>query len=209
VRKKITTRTSSAKKFDRSSLPAQTAGVKNTLIITAHPSSAGFTHRIADTIKKSVPDAEIVNLCAPEWTLPFLKFESPREMPTSPVRDALQKKITAADELVFIFPVWSGAEPAVLKNFYDTVFHARFAFRFTTNGAVGLLHGKTARFFCTCDGPGFLYGMPIAPLRVTWQWLRMKICGIRTKNFTVISKMRTRDETARTKILEKITRQVR
>lgn len=183
--------------------------MKKTLIVTAHPSSAGFTHRIADTIKKSAPGAEIVDLYAPEWELPFLKFESQREMPDSPVRDAVQQKITAADELIFVFPVWSGAEPAVLKNFYDTVFHARFAFKFTKRGAVGLLRGKTARFFCTCDGPGILYGMPIAPLRVTWQWLRMRICGIRTKNFTVIQKMRNCDEAARTKILEKIALQFR
>jgi hypothetical protein len=30
--------------------------MKNTLIITAHPSSLGFTHKIAEEYKKSIED---------------------------------------------------------------------------------------------------------------------------------------------------------
>lgn len=180
--------------------------MKNILIVTANPSSAGFTHQISKTIAKNNKNTEIIDLYDTKWQLPFLKFESQRDMPDSPVRNTIQQKINAADELIFIFPVWSGAEPAILKNFYDTVFHARFAFKFTPKGVVGLLRGKTARFFCTCDGPGILYGAPIAPLRITWQWLRMKICGIHTKNFTVLDKMRKRDEQNRETILKQVAR---
>jgi putative NADPH-quinone reductase len=34
----------------------------------------------------------------------------------------IQSKISIADELVFIFPVWCGAAPAAMKNFIDANF---------------------------------------------------------------------------------------
>jgi putative NADPH-quinone reductase len=52
----------------------------------------------------------------------FLRFDDQSDLkqPTS-VQRALQAKITDADELVFIFPIWWVNIPAILKNFFDTV----------------------------------------------------------------------------------------
>lgn len=174
------------------------------LLITAHPSPHGFTHKMANAIVEKNPEAEVVNLYDEQWAMNFLKFESPKEMPDPPVKQALQKKIAAADELIFIFPIWNGTEPAILKNFYDVVFAARFAFQYTEKGPQGLLKGKTARFFCTCDGPGWPYRYIFCPLHATWRFLRMGFCGVKTKNFTVFEKMRLRDENSRAKLLQKV-----
>ncbi|MBT3348837.1 NAD(P)H-dependent oxidoreductase [bacterium] len=178
--------------------------MKKTLIITAHPSSESFTHQIATTISAQNKNAEIIDLYDEKWAMNFLKFESPNEMPEPPVKKVLQEKVAAAHELIFIFPIWNGAEPAILKNFYDQVFSAKFAFEYSKKSARGLLHRKTAQFFCTCDGSGVFYRWKICPLRATWQFFRMRFCGIQTRHFFVFGKTRKRNKNDRAKILQKI-----
>jgi len=63
-----------------------------------------------------------LDLYQTELKIDFLRFEQQSDLkqPNS-IQEALQAKITAADELVFIFPVWWVNMPAILKNFFDTV----------------------------------------------------------------------------------------
>ncbi|MEI6711191.1 MAG: NAD(P)H-dependent oxidoreductase [bacterium] len=63
-----------------------------------------------------------MDLYQTELKIDFLRFEQQSDLkqPNS-IQEALQAKITAADELVFIFPVWWVNMPAILKNFFDTV----------------------------------------------------------------------------------------
>jgi len=51
-------------------------------------------------------------------------------MPEDKVKDKLQKKMSKADEYIFIFPVWWGGMPAILKNFFDTNLSSGFAFEY-------------------------------------------------------------------------------
>ena len=100
------------------------------LIITAHPSSQGFTQRIAKTFAESAQSAghsvEVINLYDPQWHQDFLKFETVKEWPVDPVREKIQEKILWADELVFVCPVWWGYVPSILKNFFDCNFTSGF-----------------------------------------------------------------------------------
>ena len=99
----------------------------HSLIITAHPSSQGFTHAIAqkykETKEKNGHSVEVLNLYTTELKIGYLNFEEKSDMKKpDAIRDAIQAKITAADELVFVFPVWHVNMPAILKNFFDTIF---------------------------------------------------------------------------------------
>lgn len=107
----------------------------HSLIITAHPSSKGFTHAIASAYKATREQkghtVEILDLYKTEFQLNFLQYEDKSELKnTSPAQQALQEKITAADELVFVFPIWWIGMPAILKNFFDVVFSSGFAYRY-------------------------------------------------------------------------------
>jgi hypothetical protein len=42
----------------------------------------------------------------------------------------IQKQITESNHLIFIYPVWWGSMPAILKGFFDRVLTPGFAFRF-------------------------------------------------------------------------------
>ncbi|MEM6771760.1 MAG: NAD(P)H-dependent oxidoreductase, partial [Bacteroidota bacterium] len=65
-----------------------------------------------------------------------------------------------ADHLVWVYPVWWGSVPAVMKGFIDRLFLPGFAFRKHEGSMVKwdkLLAGKTARLISTLDQPSWFY----------------------------------------------------
>jgi NAD(P)H dehydrogenase (quinone) len=125
----------------------------NKLIITAHPSTQGFTHQIADRLRelseKNGDTVEILNLYTTDLKQDYLRYENRREMGKDPTTKALQEKISWADELVFIGPMWWGDMPGIMKNFIDCNFTSGFAFQYVDGKPIGLLKGKTARIIMT------------------------------------------------------------
>ena len=66
--------------------------------------------------------------------------------------------ILAADHIVFVFPLWLGTMPALLKAFLEQVFRAGTAFDYGEGGfPKKLLAGKSARLVVTMGMPAFLY----------------------------------------------------
>lgn len=186
----------------------------HSLIITAHPSSKGFTHAIAqkykETKEKNGHTVEILDLYAPENSMNFLCYEEKWEMTVcSPIQKSIQERITAADELVFIFPIWWVNVPAVLKNFFDMILTAGFGYKYTKKTIIfpkKLLKGKTARIFCTCDAIGLLYWLIGNPLRVILQLGTLGWCGISVKSYKVFDQMRKKTAKKREKMLQKVER---
>lgn len=195
---------------------------KKALVITAHPSSKGLTHRIAEAYKRGAESTgasvEIMDLYAPEFRQDFLRFENIRETPTDAVKEAIQKKISEADELVFIHPLWWMGPPAILKNFLDVNISARFAFRYVPRVGfwskcaglvmgggkrIGMLQGKTACVFITCDGPLWLYSMMALPFWSVWHFAILYYCGMKTRAFRILDKKTFRPESDWNKYLAK------
>ena len=66
--------------------------------------------------------------------------------------------ILAADHIVFVFPLWLGTMPALLKAFIEQVFRPGTAFDYGDGGfPKKLLAGKSARLVVTMGMPAFLY----------------------------------------------------
>lgn len=179
-----------------------------TLIITAHPSKFGFTHKIAEQYKKASVEkgneVEILDLYTPENKQDYLVFENIKEVPEDPSVERMQAKISESAELVFVFPLWWYGEPAVMKNFWDKNFSARFAYRYVDGKPIGLLNGKTARVFLTSDGPWYFQWLLLQPVRNIWWLTRLRFCGIKMKSFVVFSSMRTSGDNKRSMYLEKV-----
>lgn len=154
-----------------------------TLIITAHPSSKGFTHQIsktyADVSVAKGSGVQTINLYDTQHSQPFLAYEDLQEL-TSRGKElnAMQKMIAEANELIFVFPVWWYDAPAILKNFLDQNFTSGFAFNYSSRGINPLLTGKTARFFATAGGPSFIYMLGVLPFAPAFR-KSLKSCGIR------------------------------
>jgi NAD(P)H dehydrogenase (quinone) len=185
------------------------------LIITAHPSPNGFTHKIAESFKKGSLEAghyvDIIDLYREEYRQEYLKFTEVKSPDFDPKREVMQKKIKEADQLVFIHPMWWITMPAIMKNFIDSNFSVGFAYRYVKapiikGRPIGLLKGKTARVFMTCDGPGWAYRLLLSPHKLIWKYFILRFCGIKTKSFVLFDRMRWRSEEEREKWLEKVYR---
>lgn len=184
----------------------------HSLIITAHPSSKGFTQAMAqryrETKEKNGHTVEVLDLYKTDLKMGYLNYEEKTDMKKpDAIRDAIQTKITAADELVFIFPIWHVNVPAILKNFFDTIFTGGFAYQYTKDTLIfpkKLLVGKTARVFCTCDAFGILYWLIGNPLRVILQLGVFGWCGIKVKSYTIFDRMREKTPDQCEKMLCKV-----
>ena len=181
----------------------------HTLIITAHPSSKGFTHIMANTYQKSRIEAghtcEIMDLYK-EPRQDFLVYEDKHDERVDQValRQMMQGRITKADELVFIHPMWWGVMPAIMKNWIDVNFCTGFSHKYVDHKPVPLLTGKTARVFLTSDAPAFIYTAIGVPFRSIWSLITFRFVGIKTKSVTLFGDMRKRPEDKVKKILDKI-----
>ena len=183
--------------------------MKKILIVTAHPSSQGFVHKMAEayssTSKAKGNSVEILDLYEEKNAQSFLKFETEKEWPQENVPE-MQQKISDADEIVLAFPVWWGDAPAILKNWLDYNFTGGFAYKYTAKGVDKLLTGKTAKIFATADAPGIAYSFFLAPMRLSWTKLRLAFCGVKVTTFKVYGEMRKRDEQNKEKILQEVAR---
>lgn len=183
------------------------------LLISAHPSSKGFTHEIAKTYKKSAEEAghkvELLDLYEQENSQSFLFFENIQDPQKDAKRSLMQEKIRQSDELVFVHPLWWIGMPAVMKNFIDTNFSVGFAYHYVKfpvikGRPVGLLKGKTARVFVTCDGANWVYKFVLTPHKLIMKYFILQFCGIKCKSYTVFDRMRWSDEERRKKYLRKV-----
>lgn len=179
-----------------------------TLIILAHPSKYGFARRAsqayAQELRERGHEVELLDLYLPENRQEFLVFEDIRKMEADPSVARMQEKISASDELVFAFPLWWFAEPAILKNFWDKNMTARYAYRYVDGKPVGLLNGKTARVFITSDGARYLQWLLLNPVKHIWWLARLRFCGISLTSFTVFDRMLFRSEENKSALLEKV-----
>ena len=66
--------------------------------------------------------------------------------------DALVTELKDADALVIATPIYNFGVPAALKAWIDMIARARETFKYTENGPVGLLEGKTAYVIITSGG---------------------------------------------------------
>ncbi len=178
------------------------------LIITAHPNKKSFTNAIANKLLERYKNSEIIDLYDEKYKLDFLIFEDKRNMPKNDKVELIQQKIRESEEIIFVFPVWWGNIPAIMKNMLDTVFISGFAFEYWAEWKKELLSDKFWSVIATCDAPANIYLE-----NSDWTWVNLKIyfekalfwfCGIKMKDFKLIWSLREKSEEERKEILENI-----
>ena len=129
------------------------------LVVYAHPNPDSFNHAILESFTKGLEHGgntfEITDLYAIKFN-PSLKPEDFAQFAGKPMpQDVLdqQAKVTQADGLAFIFPIWWFSCPAILKGWIDRVLSRGYAYKFTEAGPVSLLKNKKALLINTTGGP--------------------------------------------------------
>lgn len=160
------------------------------LIVTAHPSEKGRTHEIAKVYKeekeRNGDEVKVLNLYSMEKKIDNLTFSNIKELSLSPLHLEFQKEVSSADEIVVIHPIWWGLPPAIMKNWVDLTFWAKFAYSYDEKGNLKkLLIGKTAKVFATAGGPSWIYHLPFMPLYSFWKLSVFGFCGVKVTDFKV------------------------
>lgn len=142
-----------------------------TLIISGHPNGGSLNGALArayaDGAAEAGAEVELLELASLSFD-PVLRPRGPHSgaeaiasrQAFEPDLAAAQHAIERANHLVFVFPVWWGGLPALLKGFIDRVFLPGWAYKQAPGGMPEkLLKGRTARVVMTMDAPGWYDGL--------------------------------------------------
>jgi len=137
---------------------------KRILLIQGHPDSATrhLCHALEDSYAKGAGAAghEVRRVDVGTLDFPILRSQEEWEHGALPPGlTEVQEAIKWAEHLVFIFPLWGGDMPALLKAFLEQV--ARPGFAFAREGANPQaresLRGRSARLVVTMGMPALVY----------------------------------------------------
>lgn len=183
---------------------------KKITVILGHPDSASFCGAIAETYTKAAEQAghhvELFKLGELDFD-PVLHHGYNKRQDHEPDLEKIKISIEQADHLVFVYPIWWGSMPALLKGFFDRVFLPGFAFKYRKDSPFWdrLLTGRSGHAIVTMDTPPwyfrFIYKMPG---HNQMKRTILEFCGIKPVKITSLGPVRTASPEKRTKWLNKI-----
>jgi putative NADPH-quinone reductase len=142
---------------------------KRILVILGHPVTSSFCGALAESYIEAARsvghEVQLISLGSLSFD-PILRDGYKGIQALEPDLVAAQAAITWAQHLVFIYPIWWGAMPALLKGFIDRAFLPGFAFKYRQGSAFWdrLLTGRAAHLITTMDAPPWyfrwIYRMP-------------------------------------------------
>lgn len=160
-------------------------GGRNVLVIAAHPPGeslgAALAEAYADQAQRLGHEVTHLNLNELRFD-PVLRRGYRAEQALEPDLKAAQELIRNAEHLAFIYPVWWGSVPAVLKGFIDRVFLPGFAFKYRDGKPFPeqLLKGRSAHVVATMDTPPWYFKwIYLAPGLRQMKKNTLEFCGIR------------------------------
>jgi putative NADPH-quinone reductase len=133
-------------------------------IIHGHPDPAPghFTAALSDAYAAAATAAghEVSRIDIAALDVPLLRAPSDFAAPPPPqIRDA-QAKVTAAEHVVVVFPMWLGGMPALARAFFEQLSRAGFALGVAAQGwPKGMLAGRSARVVVSMGMPSAAYRM--------------------------------------------------
>lgn len=183
---------------------------KKILIINGHPDEESFNYGLSGAYKAGAQasEAEVQEIRIRDLDFdPNLSFGYRKRTELEPDLRNAQALIKWADHLVWVYPVWWGSVPAMMKGFIDRVFLPGFAFK-KREGSVWwdkYLTGKTARLICTLDQPAWYYRWVYgSPSHKAMKKLTMQFVGIKKVKITTIGPIRLSKDAFREKWLQKV-----
>jgi putative NADPH-quinone reductase len=133
-------------------------------IIDGHPdiSEQRFIHALADAYEQGARAVghEVRRIRVGALDFPTLRSSEDFQQGQPPdMIMECQRTIAWADHLVFLYPLWLGAMPGLLKSFLEQVLRPGFAFAAAKGRGLPrrLLKGKSARIIVTMGMPALFY----------------------------------------------------
>lgn len=187
------------------------------LLIYCHPQSGSFCRAIADTAVQAIHARRDEVMMRDLYAMHFVPALSGRDLlsfaeaQTPPDIIEEQRHIAWADRLIFVYPLWWSAMPAVLKGYIDRVFAEGFAFSAAETGLQGLLVGKEVLAFTTMGMPEALCEESgvAKSVRLAVDEGIFSLCGMKVVEHRLFGSVTAVDDAARQKMLEEVSQKVR
>lgn len=183
---------------------------KKILVILGHPDSNSLCGSLASAYRDSAEQAgaDVRELRLGEMDFdPVLwnGYNKIQELEPDLVR--AQELVLWASHIVFVYPTWWGAMPALMKGFFDRAFLPGYAFKYRENSAFWdkLLAGRTAHLIVTMDTPPWYYRWIYRrPGHNEMKRTILGFCGIRTTRITEFAMVRHSSSQQREKWIETV-----
>ncbi len=185
---------------------------KKIVIINGHPDKESYNYALAKAYKNGAikSGAEVREIVIGELNFSLnLKYGYRKRTELEPDLLKSQETLKWAEHIVWVYPVWWGSVPAIMKGFLDRVLLPGFAFK-KREGSVWwdkYFTGKTSRLICTMDQPTWFYRLiNRAPSHHAMKKLTMNFIGVKSVKITAIGPLRLSKEQFRNKWLSKVTK---
>lgn len=180
------------------------------LLILGHPDSGSFCAALArayaDAAQAAGHELRELPLCNLQFD-PILHAGHRGQQSLEPDLQRAQADIVWAEHLVFVYPVWWGGVPALLKGFLDRVLLPGFGFRYRKGSRLWdkLLSGRSARLIATLDTPAWYFRWVWgAPAHRQMRQTVLEFCGIRPVRLTAMAPLHGSTPAQRTRWLEAV-----
>ncbi|KYG96516.1 NAD(P)H-dependent oxidoreductase [Paenibacillus jamilae] len=183
---------------------------KKILVIQGNPVAGSYGEALAQSYVKGAKaaGAEVRLLQLSELDFnPNLLGGYRNKLPLEPDLIQAQGSIKWAEHLVFVFPIWWGSLPALMKGFIDRTFMPGFAFKYQKGKPLPdkLLKGRTARLITTMDGPHWYYRFfQGQPGHRMMKDSTLHLCGVKPVHSTAIDLMNKLSDQQRNDWLSKV-----
>ncbi|MFT3706028.1 MAG: NAD(P)H-dependent oxidoreductase [Archangium sp.] len=138
-----------------------------TLVVYCHPNPKSFTHAVLESVHaglaRSGCEVQTLDLYGSGFEPVLVVNEEHRRRDLDKVEYTRphREQIAWCDTMVFVYPVWWGGMPAMLKGYLDRTFVSGLCYSFqglpkTQVFPTGLMRGKRAHFFYTLDSPALV-----------------------------------------------------
>jgi len=165
------------------------------LLIDGHPAADRLTAKLLDQYQAALPaDAQIDRIALRDLKFdPMLHHGYDQPQPWEDDLEKAAEIIDACDHLVVAFPMWWGADPALLKGFLDRILLPHWAYRFREKGDLWdkMLAGRSADALVTMDTPSiFLRLMHKNAIVHRWRGQVFGFCGFKPARFHIFAPVR-------------------
>jgi len=186
-----------------------------TAVIYAHPNPNSFNGAILNQVIKALEDGkhfyDVIDLYRDRFD-PVLLFDEKKrrsDMKRDPETAEYRRIVKNADHLIFIYPLWWGGMPAIMKGFIDRVFAAGEAYTYQGKLPKGLLKARTASVYYTADAPSwYLRFWRRDADWVTVKDVMLKFCGVRRVRRLLFAGVKDSSEEKRTQWLDRVYRSI-
>lgn len=171
------------------------------LVIYAHLNPFSFNHAIKEEVVRLLKEMEHEVKVSDLYEMDFKAVLKPEDLNLmysgSVAADVKveQEKITWAERLILVYPIWWTGFPAILKGYIDRVFSYGFAYSFDEKGRIQLLKSKRALLISTHGQSEMIYhDRMYTSIRDTQDIGVFEFCGIEAQHVFFPGIMDSSDE---------------